>query len=178
MSFEHKAFAFDYRSFIGELKPLLEKALAENDIDSLKSFIDENLPLLKDPYEGNSLDDSWEDMIEAKEVHQYGDFAITKYYDPAADIGLGYEWENIQKLLLKESPSLASNVLGFPIGIAPNYFDPGKMGSYFQTPELVKNNIEVLCKLLEEKGAEVSKLFPLFEMLKKIELDEGLYITF
>lgn len=65
MSLEHKAFVFDFYGFRGELKPILESSLLSGDISSLYEFIIANKDILVDPYQGETLDESWEDMIEA-----------------------------------------------------------------------------------------------------------------
>lgn len=72
MSYEHKAFIFDIDGFNRELKPLLESCLRSGSIDQMRDFIVSNRQSLVDPYEGFALEDSWEDMIESKDVHQYG----------------------------------------------------------------------------------------------------------
>src|SRR5947209_5298245 len=129
---EHKAFVLDYQSFCRELRPLLEAALAGGDCRGLVYFINENFVLLRDPYEGKPLPTRWEAILEFKDAHQYGDIALTKYYDPAADIGLGGAWECIQMMIAAAGNSDESPVLGTPIGPQTSPFDPGKMGSYFQ----------------------------------------------
>ncbi|NMZ19019.1 hypothetical protein HBO08_18560 [Pseudomonas rhodesiae] len=57
MSFEHKAFIFDFDSFDSELRPLLEASLRSGNIEPLRCFILSNKELLVDPYEGDALDD-------------------------------------------------------------------------------------------------------------------------
>ncbi|MFZ6820581.1 hypothetical protein [Undibacterium sp. Ji22W] len=178
MSFEHKAFEFDYDKFNLELRPRLEMALLSNEAENIKKFIDDNLSDVKDPYEGNVLEESWEDLLEIKDVHQYADFAITKYYDPTNDIGLGDGWERIQKVLLNESESLALIVLGSSVGERSNYFDPGKMGSYFQTPEQVEKNKMMLEVLLRHQHKYKLELSRLIDMFNEIESGKGLYVTF
>src|ERR1051326_1231389 len=96
---EHKAFLFDYDAFDGELRAILEGALLSGACGGLVSFINANLGDLRDPYEGEPLGADWETMIETQDAHQYGDFALTKYYDPTADMGLGGAWDNIQELI-------------------------------------------------------------------------------
>src|SRR5690349_15161787 len=95
MSMEHKAFVFDWESFLQELSELLFSALVSDDTTRLKAWINSNVADLKDPYEGEPLTKDWEDTLDVKDAHQYGDFALTKYYDPARDIGLGHEWQII-----------------------------------------------------------------------------------
>jgi hypothetical protein len=139
---EHKAFIFDYDSFSRELKPILETALQSGNSERLIVFIEANHAQLKDPYEGEPLDENWMETIDSQDPHQFGDFALTKYYDPANDTGLGADWQRVQDILpqdLTESP-----ILGTPLGPKGNLFDPGKMGSYFQANDQVSRNIEYL----------------------------------
>jgi hypothetical protein len=178
MSLEHKAFEFNYEPFLKELKPKLEIALLTNDITRIEEFIAEHISELKDPYEGEPLDGSWSQMIEVADSHQYGDFALTKYYDPGANIGLGYDWQDVQKRLLLEAPELAPAVLGKPLGTKNCYFDPGKSGSYFQSPDQVQNNIKSLEGLARSRVGDLSELNLLLEMLAKVSQGKGLYVTF
>ena len=73
---EHKAFIFDYGQFERELLPVLHDALASGECRALISFIRRNIDSLTDPSEGEPLTDDWEGMIEMKDAHQYGDFAL------------------------------------------------------------------------------------------------------
>ena len=103
MSFEHKAFVFNHALFEHELKTTLEYAIEANTCKYLQEYITANLNYLKDPYEGERLNKDWEEMIDNHEdPDQYGDFAITKFYNPTEDIGLGSEWVNVQGILLDE----------------------------------------------------------------------------
>ena len=72
------------------------------------------------------------------EWHDYGDFALTRFYDPAADRGLGYCW-NVIDATLPEDGRRA--LLGSPLGPEHNRFDPGRYGSYFQTPQQVAESL-------------------------------------
>ncbi|MFN6463866.1 MAG: hypothetical protein RMZ41_018925 [Nostoc sp. DedVER02] len=70
-------------------------------------------------------------------------------------------------------------MLGKVFGIPGNYFDPGKMGAYFQSPEQVKNNLELLNLLLNDKKEHLPSLVLLIRMLSNaLDLQKGLYITF
>ena len=109
-------------------------------------------------------------------VPQYGDFAITKYYNPEHDIGIGYDWERLDDLLLNVD---TSPFLGTLFGSSGNYFDPGKQGSYFQSPEKVKNNLELLDSLSKEKLGNLPGIAILKKMLSDASvLEKGLYTTF
>jgi len=74
---EHKAYTFDFASFDVELRPILEKVLRTGELDSLIDFIVRHLENLSDPYEGEPLNENWEQLIESRDPHQYGDFALT-----------------------------------------------------------------------------------------------------
>ncbi|MFB3906747.1 MAG: hypothetical protein ACE15E_25210 [Acidobacteriota bacterium] len=169
---EHKAFVFDYDGFQRELRPLLERALASENPDSLIAFIKADLQSFRDPYEGDRLEDDWEDVMETKDVHQYGDFALTKYYDPGADIGLGREWEEIGQVLEMKLGTRVP-VLGHPITAHGRVFDPGKMGSYFQSEQDIQHNLAQIEEL------EEPRLSPLVTLLKRARAEQtGLYVTF
>jgi hypothetical protein len=179
MSFEHKAFVLDYQSFESQLKNILESALENKNVSQLSGYISQNQTHLKDPYEGEPLTDNWESMIESQDPHQYGDFALTMFYDPTEDIGLGYDWENIQEILSQKLTD-TSSVLGSPIGPESNYFDPGKMGAYFQSPQQVIENQRLLENSFDQGELESSaELEKMLEMLQAATLEgKGLYITF
>ncbi|MEH1896798.1 MAG: hypothetical protein V7K94_16170 [Nostoc sp.] len=179
MSMRHKAFIFDYDAFIQELADILENALAINQGNELITFIENNLSSLKDPDEGEALDSSWKEIIEIEDISQYGDFAITKYYNPQCDIGLGYDWLPLHNMLFNELDKNVSPLLGKVFGISGNYFDPGKMGSYFQSLEQVNQNWELLNLLLNEKNEYLPSLVLAMKMLSNaLDLQKGLYITF
>jgi len=174
---EHRAFTFNFKAFTAELCPLLEKVLADGQVASLVGFIVENRRALKDPYEGKPIGQEWEALLDNRDVHEYGDFALTKYYDPVADIGLGDEWEAAQAISLERlGTDLA--VLGRTVGSADNLFDPGRVGSYFQSEEDVATHLGQIEALLV--GGEDS---PVIERLRGMlatatKLGTGLYITF
>lgn len=180
MSYEHKAFIFDIDGFSRELKPLLESCLCLGNIDQMRNFIVYNRQSLVDPYEGFALEEDWENMIETKDVHQYGDFALTKYYSPTEDRGLGLLWHMVQELLNDKHKLTSSPFLGVPLGSDEVFFDPGKMGSYFQSQNKVA---ESLRKILEVEGKVPDDALEAVRVFKKM-LEQamyekkGVYITF
>lgn len=180
MSLEHKAFIFDSDKFCEELKPLLESCLASGDVDQVREFVIINNSSLKDPYEGKPLEYDWEDMIEDKDVHQYGDFALTKYYTPSLDMGLGYDWEDVQKIFSGVSGLRYSPVLGEPLGTESEYFDPGKSGSYFQSYNQAIESLKIANKLDSSISGDLRELFKEYKDLLERAVSErkGLYITF
>lgn len=178
MSIEHKAFIFDYEMFELELKDILELAIDSNDSTGLKQFIDLNINDITDPYEGERLSENWYEMLESENAQHYGDFALTKFYNPTEDIGLGYEWIKIEDMLSNNIGESIS-ILGKPIGKIDNYFDPGKMGSYFQSLSMLVNsrNEIILLKKNNKKLFEI--LVPVIQMFDSaIRSEKGLYVSF
>lgn len=170
----HKAFVFDDDAFRAELRDPLERALRSGDLTTLRAFIADHLDALSDPYEGEPLDRNWESQIQFKDAHQYGDFALTKYYHPAEDVGLGDDWQAIGELLTTHGIA-EQTVLGTPLG----NFDPGKQGSYFQPPSMVRMSLGRLDALVSGKPELAVRLAPLRSMLDAAaRRGRGLYITF
>ena len=125
MAMEHKAYAFDWSDFDSHLHSILVKALTTNHTIDLEAFIDKHVAELTDPYQGEPLTTDWRDTMENQDVHEYGDFALTKFYDPSDSFGLGYEWMRLSE----ELPVDAANaVLGVSIGPLANVFNPGRYG--------------------------------------------------
>lgn len=176
MSMDHKAFVFDYVSFQNGLAKLLYSSLETVKPQDIVEFIVDNLGSLKDPYEGEPLDSSWESLLEFTDVHQYGDFALTMYYDPSKNIGLLEDWAPIEATLAREG--LTALLLGSPFGPPKNVFDPGKMGSYFQNPKQVEEGRSRIKEImLKPHMREV--LLGVAEMFSPAaEEGKGLYITF
>jgi hypothetical protein len=179
MSMSHKAYAFDWLAFEGnELHGILLAAFSSGDPAGLIRYIEAYRGDLKDPYEGDSLDEDWRDMLEKRDVHEYADFALTRFYDPAEDCGLGDQWRAIDDRL-PEADQVA--LLGTPFGPPGAYFDPGRLGSYFQTPKQVAQSLACLRRLklpdLEEYQRESLERFA--DLLAECkEAGRGLYITF
>lgn len=170
MSLEHKAYAFDWTRFEFDLLPILTAALATNDATELEKYIDLHRAELTDPYEGEPLPSDWRTMLESGDVQEYGDFALTRFYDPADCRGIGYEWA----CLSEELPEpVARAMLGFPIGPREHLFDPGRCGSYFQTAECVRRS------LVELKPMGSIVLTDFVSLLERCAAgSQGLYTTF
>lgn len=170
MPMEHKAYAFDWSRFEFDLHPLLVEALTANDTSGLEVFIEQQLAELTDPYEGESLPADWRDTLENRDVHEYGDYALTRFYDPADCWGVGYEWARLSD----ELPEPAANaLLGFRVGPAENLFDPGRYGSYFQTSARVR---ESLAALQPHACPELAEYLGLLERCAGEQ--RGVYVTF
>jgi hypothetical protein len=173
VSMSHKAYAFDWRTFQkDELHALLFTALQSSDAAGIKRYIDAHRDELRDPYEGEALEPDWEAMLENRDVHAYGDFALTRFYDPSDDQGLADDWLVIDGQL--SDPDRAT-LLGVAMGPIGQEFDPGRQGSYFQTPELV---IESL-RRIESLSARMPQLRSFAELLRVCaDSGRGIYVTF
>lgn len=177
MTMSHKAFVFDHAAFASELEPILLRALETGDANPVRDFILRNRAAICDPDEGELLDDSWEQSLERRDVHEYGDFALAKFYDPSDDIGLADQWEDVQSLVAAGPVLGWSPILGSVIGSEDDPFDPGKMGSYIQSPAQVVRSIEVLRRIAE--GTSSGALDAAIAMLATaVSNKQGLYVTF
>lgn len=167
----HKAFAFDWKAFENdELYTLLVQALESNEVLSLIRYIKNHRTELRDPYEGEPLEQTWQEMLENHDVNEYGDFALTRFYDPAADLGVAEAWMEIDDLLSEVDRGA---LLGFPIRSVNRVFDPGRMGSYFQTPDQVSKSLRIVNKLA------IEAIQPFQELLVGCSQSGlGLYVTF
>jgi hypothetical protein len=134
MSMCHKAFVFEWPAFEQKLAPILFSSLSRNDRSELLQFIRANRATCKDPYEGEPLGPNWEEQLTTAGVQEAGDFALTCFYNPADDFGLHEEWLTVEATL-PEGARIA--LLGFPFGPTSKLFDPGLMGTYFQSPAQV-----------------------------------------
>jgi hypothetical protein len=178
MGLEHKAFLFDYAAFDLELRPILEKALSDGNGSKLVEFIDRNIVSLSDPYEGEPLTADWSQLLETQDAHQYGDFALTKFYDPTQDLGFGRSWEAVEAAAVHLLGD-AQPVLGRTIGPTGNVFDPGKAGSYFQSEDAVKENRRRLLAAMESSGQAREDVHALDGLLRTaVDAGRGLYVTF
>ncbi len=174
MSMEHKAFVFDFNGFDAELRPTLEDALLRQDPTALVAFISEHAASLADPYEGEPLAHDWKQVLERADVQEYGDFALTKFYRPAEDVGLGQGWEEAQRLLLDRT-GRAMAVLGRSVGSPTAVFDPGRMGAYFQSEEDVRTHLAEVGGITEDRPV-LSRLRRMLEAAAQKK--RGLYVTF
>src|SRR4051794_23851626 len=103
MSMEHKAFVFDWTAFALELLTPIVQALSEDDIRPLKAFVEAHRTELTDPYEGEPLPEEWRSLLETGDTQELADFALTRYYRPTDDHGIGSAWSEISDELTQES---------------------------------------------------------------------------
>jgi hypothetical protein len=178
MSMEHKAYSFNYDEFTATLAPILFAALANGDVQPLMRYIEENREHLTDPYEGDPLDAQWTEHIEPMDAHQLGDFALTRFYSPREDIGLGYTWEaSLEDVRREVDENAEAIVLGEPFGPSSHPFDPGKMGSYFQSWESVHRRRAAVAQVL--KGHHSDTVADVAHLLSRPDDARlGLYVTY
>lgn len=181
MQLKHQAFIFDYDNFKSQLcETLLNSLLTKQKWDLIK-FITRNFREIKDPDRGFPIDETWEELTSRTDICEFANVALTKFYDPANDIGLNSEWQETKEALkgifeIVESDNI---ILGDPIGMNNIYFDPKRTGSYFQSPQQILGNIEIVSKCLEKKPEYFHDLKYLLFMLKSAaNYQQGLYITF
>ncbi|HLY27112.1 MAG TPA: hypothetical protein VKQ72_12280 [Aggregatilineales bacterium] len=174
---EHKAFLFDYDAFVTELAPVLQDALLSNDAVALADFLDQNLADLRHPMEHHKLDEDWRSELVEVDVQIVADLALTKYYDPREDYGLGEAWDDLWDFL--EEFGLQEVMLGRAFGRGERIFCPGTIGSYFQTPEQVTDNLKRLDELYQDNPEiedELDEIGILFQRAARAR--RGLYVTF
>lgn len=170
MSMCHKAYALDHEAFSAELAPILYRALETGLNDELSALIDDNLRMLTFPWDDTPLPADWRSALELGDTHELGDFALTKYYDAAEDCGLQEHWFAVENRL---SGPVRASLLGNVFGPSENVFDPGRMGSYFQTAALAGESLERL-RDNTEPGTE-----PFLELLYQVvKSNRGVYVTF
>ena len=163
----HKAFALDWAGFRSGLLPLLLNALESDCVEGLLEFISANP--CTNPDEGTPLDPDWQ-LNFASDVQALADVALTAYYNPQSDFGLGPDWLHVQQ----EAPeNISLALLGAPVVAGQRSFDPGRMGSYFQSPQQVAESIRLLSNATEQHVSTFTS------MLTRVSASgKGLYVTF
>lgn len=170
MSFDHKAFEFDWHGFSNELAPLLHQVLAQDKAEELCRFIEDNLSHCSNPYDGEPLEAGWQSSLEAADVQAFADFALTRYYEPLRDFGLAGGWQDLAEALDQEQQAA---LLGEAFGPSTRLFDPGRQGSYFQTPEQVNLSLHRL------SGSEQEEIAAFRGRLALVAANgKGVYVTF
>src|ERR1041385_3676683 len=131
MPLDHKAYLLDYAEFAANLRPIIEHSLRTTSTEQLIAFIDLNWSSLRSPDTWLPLTKDWKTEVDAEDVQQCGDIALTKYRTNRS-IGLSYDWEELFETLSTEfKGSAASPILGEMLQVDGVSFDPGKLGSYF-----------------------------------------------
>jgi hypothetical protein len=180
MSMSHKAFVFDHARFERELRERLLAALASDDARPLDAFINANREMLRDPYEGEPLSPDWRATFRPSDVQAYADFALTKYYDPSDDLGLGTDWQDANEAL--EQAGLGGDMLLGTALTTPDGalgFDPGRQGAYFQSEADVRHQLDRLATLAAREPRPPEWLRAARDLLQTAATaHRGLYVTF
>jgi hypothetical protein len=175
----HKAYAFDWSAFVrDELHNILLDALSSADERGLIRYIEANRDYIQDPYRGGPLSDDWKDELANYDVHEFGDFALTRFYDPMEDYGVEYDWLDLVEHLPEAD---LTALLGTPFGSPRAHFDPGRQGSYFQTPQEVVRSLARVQRIdLSNMDEDQRESWPQFEKLLEecAKAGTGLYVTF
>jgi hypothetical protein len=165
----HKAYAFDWDAFDFGLAPVLLAALEANDGTELAEFIDREREQLTDPYVGNPLPEDWRGLLEAGDVQELADFALTRYYRAREEHGVGSAWLGLSESLAEDQ---SQSLLGVPFGVGGRLFDPGRLGSYFQSPAVACESLAAL------DGVAAEDVRPFRELLAECAARRlGLYVT-
>jgi hypothetical protein len=170
VSMAHKVFAFDWAPFDDDLAPVLLAALDADDGAELAEFIDHEWPRLTDPYEGEPLSADWRARLETGELQELADFALTQYYRVRENHGIGAAWLGLSGSL---TPEQSAALLGAPFGVRGRLFDPGRLGSYFQSPATVGKSHAAIAGLA---ALEVEPYRALLAECASRRL--GVYVTF
>lgn len=176
MPMQHKAFSFDNDLFTDDLSPVLYSALDTGSVTELIRYIESNLAQLRDPYEGQALDAHWQELLQTRDPHQFGDFALTKFYSPTEDVGVGVDWEVVD-INVRKATNGRSTLLGRSFGPVGKLFDPGKYGSYFQSHNDVADALALLrTAALSGNRSELKAALRMFDHAAQDK--KGLYVTF
>lgn len=172
MSMQHRAYVFDYAAFDTSLRPILERALVCGVAGPLIMYIDDNLERLKDPYEGAQLDGSWLSQVEPTDIQELGEYALTGFYDPSSSVGLRQDWYEVDGLLTARLGSDEA-LTGHPLAANGTLFDPGFLGSYFQSEGEVREHLTDVMTLNEARLRRLERM-----LRTAAEQGRGLYVTF
>lgn len=177
MPADHQAFLLDEARFRAELAPTLERALAAGDRAALLAFLDARAADLRDPWDGEPLADDFRDALADADASALADLALTAFYDPSDDLGLGAAWPDVAARLA--AAGLAPDAfLGAPLGGPAARFDPGGEGAFFQSAADVAANLRALRRVIGEADELDDALASLEELLATaVDEDAGLYVT-
>ena len=170
MSMCHKAYVLDYEGFAVELRPLLEKSLESNEVLGLIAFVDAQKEHLTWPWEATQLPHTWKDDLEQSDVQEVGDIALTKYYGADDDCGIQEHWRDVHERLPVDAQQA---LLGEQLGRSGAVFDPGRMGSYFQCPAVVRQSASILNQVAWPELTSFREL-----LSQAAAGGKGLYVTF
>jgi hypothetical protein len=169
----HRAYTLDVDAFARELRPTLDQAVTHGHAPALQAFIQANLPRLTDLRAGAvPLVETWGRTPPPADPQELAALALTAYYLPHHDVGLGALWQDAVLDL-----NAAFGDAGGPIvlGAAMGAFDPGRRGSYLLTWAIVREHLTTLTRV----PARTPAIDAVHRMLAAADrAGRGLYVTF
>ena len=164
MSTLHKAFVFDEAAFRRELAPILDR----HDDTALENFISDHRAELRDPETGTALELSWREKPENEGRGRRAALALTAYYDPTANIGLGNAASKYRFALMDLYPEGRVFVAGGSLGVPEGYF---------QSAPYVAESTAILERLRSDFPLKADVIDPVLAMLQTAATaSRGLYI--
>jgi hypothetical protein len=124
MPMNDRAFAFRWDASERELRPAVERTLEADDPRELIDWIESHREALSDPYEGDPLPQNWQRLLETGDVDEFGDFALTCFYDVKQDLGLADRWLKVTDILEDDANAA---LLGTSLEVTGRVFDPSRM---------------------------------------------------
>jgi len=164
MSIKHRAFVFDEQGYRRELAPLLVR----KDPVALTGFIEAHWARLRDPRTGTPLQSNGRVVLEESGPFNEAALALTAFYNPGADIGLGSAAQSLRFALIDLYPEGRVFVQGGQLEA---------VGGYYQSAEYVAESVAILEALREEYPRKLEIIDPVLTMLKTAAAaSQGLYI--
>jgi hypothetical protein len=166
MTHDHTAFAFDEGAFRRELAPLLDRALESGETSALDAFIDDHRAALADPSTGEPLSEDWRTALSGTGVQRLAAVALTSYYDPGRDIGLGAGWQTVRAALTSLAAPARAFVTGGVFGPTDRPLRPDGRTAYLQSAEYVRQSVAVLEEARTHFRAHADQIDPTLNMLR------------
>jgi hypothetical protein len=166
MSNLHKAFVFDEAAFRRDLAPLLDR----HDDTALEHFIDDHRGRLRSPRTGAALEQGWRDDTAYDGFGRRAALALTAYYDPTANIGLGSAASKCRFGLIDLYPEgrvfVGGGALGTPEG-------------HYQSASYVAESVAILERLRADFPLKAEIIDPVLTMLgAAAQAQQGLFLLF
>ncbi|WP_309716122.1 hypothetical protein [Armatimonas sp.] len=166
MSNLHKAFVFDEAAFRRDLAPILDR----HDDAALEHFISDHRAQLRNPRNGGHIESDWRDDAAFDGFARRTTLALTAYYDPTANIGLGSAASKCRFGLIDLYPESRVFVSGGALGVPDGYF---------QSASYVAESVAILENLRSELPLKADVIDPVLTMLQAAKsVGQGLYIIF
>ncbi|MCX6368834.1 MAG: hypothetical protein NTX57_19300 [Armatimonadetes bacterium] len=164
MSNLHKAFVFDEAAFRRDLAPILDR----HDDTALEHFISDHRAQLRNPRNGVHIESDWRDDAAFDGFGRRATLALTAYYDPTANIGLGSAASKCRFGLIDLYPESRVFVGGGALGVPDGYF---------QSASYVAESVAILENLRAQLPLKAEIIDPVLIMLHAATAEnKGLYL--